>query len=137
MRTLTKYPCRAILFCGAAIIFSGAAGNMNAQEAGAQTQAQTETRVDIANFDAFLDAYTDIDAQLRANPSLINSTEFLESHPQLRAFLDQHPRVREEARQNANSLVRRQNRFDTREQRESRNGRDFDADRNRQGTRNP
>src|SRR5256714_8107180 len=139
MRTLTKYPCRAVVICGTALVFSGFTGNLNAQQAGAQVQTETEGRADIANFDAFLDAHADIDAQLRANPSLLNDSEFLRSHSQLRAFLDEHPRIREEARLNAESLVRRQNRFDTREQRESRRDRDFDAgrDRDRRSNRNP
>src|SRR5437868_4737355 len=137
MRILTKYPCRAVLICGTALVFSGFTGNVNAQQAGAQVQTQTEGRADIASFDAFLDAHADIDAQLRANPSLLNDSEFLRSHSQLRAFLDEHPRIREEARLNAESLVRRQNRFDTREQRESRRDRDLDAGRDRDRRSNP
>ena len=131
MRTLAKYPCRAVLICGTALVVTGFTANLNAQQAGAQAQTQTEGRADVASFDAFLDAHTDIDAQLRANPSLLNDSEYLRSHSQLRAFLDEHPQVREQARLNAESLVRRQNRFDTREQRESRGDRDFDAERNR------
>jgi phage-related protein len=137
MRTLAKYPCRAVLICGAALVFSGFTGNLNAQQAGAQVQTQTQGRADIASFDAFLDAHTDIDAQLRANPSLLNDAEYLRTHLQLRAFLDEHPQIREQARLNAESLVRRQNRFDAREQGESRRDRDFDASRDRDRRANP
>src|SRR2546423_2833786 len=135
MRALAKSPSRAVLICGA-VLLAGSTGNINAQQVETQAQAQTENRAEIANFDAFLDAHVDIDVQLRANPSLLNNAEYLENHPQLRAFLDEHPRIRQEARENADLLVRRQNRFDTREQREA--SRDRDTIRsNRANGRNP
>ncbi len=62
--------------------------------------------------DRFLDSHSDIDRQLDANPSLINNKDFLRDHPDLQAYLTQHPRVTDELTENPNYFMRRENRFE-------------------------
>ena len=99
---------------------------------------------EVANFDKFLDSHPEAAEQLRANPSLINNKEFVERHPELQEFLQQHPRMREEISENPNAFMRREGRFDQREnqaqdrdQNRDRDGqnRDRNFDRDRDGRR--
>jgi hypothetical protein len=113
MRFFATKKCRAVIFGGTLLIFGGMTHNLNAQEA----QAQTSGRAEMAQFDAFLDAHADIDAQLRANPSLLNNAEYLEAHPQLQSFLNQHPQVQTQVGQNPSVVMEREKRFDANEAR--------------------
>ena len=115
MRYFATKKCRAVTFAGTLLIFGGMTRNLNAQEA----QAQTNGRAEMAQFDSFLDAHSDIDAQLRANPSLLNNAEYLEAHPQLQSFLSQHPQVQTQVGQNPSVLMEREKRFDANEARRS------------------
>ena len=78
------------------------------------------TRKEVASFDHFLDKHPDIDKQLDANPGLINDQQFLDHHHDLRAFLKDHPEVREELHENAADFMRRERRFDAAESDRSR-----------------
>src|SRR5437899_7947792 len=60
------------------------------------------------NFDRFLDTHPEIAKQLQANPSLINNPEWVENHPDLRAFLASHPGVREEIQETPRDRKNRQ-----------------------------
>ena len=73
------------------------------------------TRGQLASFDKFLDRHTEIAEQIRKNPSLLDSQQFLKDHPELQAYLQAHPGVREEIQENPNAFVRMENRFDQRE----------------------
>ena len=73
------------------------------------------TRKEIASFDHFLDKHPDIDKQLDANPGLVNDQKFLDHHHDLRAFLKDHPEVREELHENASDFMRREQGFDAAE----------------------
>jgi hypothetical protein len=53
------------------------------------------TRQEVSRMDQFLDKNPNIDQDLRRNPGLVNNAEYLEAHPQLQAFLNQHPNVKE------------------------------------------
>jgi hypothetical protein len=103
--------CRTMVICGTLVAFGGATETLSAQDA----QDQTGARSDIVLFDQFLDAHADIDAQLRANPSLLTNAEYLEAHPQLESFLNQHPQVQAQVKQNPSMLMEREKRFDARE----------------------
>ncbi len=70
------------------------------------------TRGELLNLDRFLDTHSQIESDLRANPSLINDRAYISSHPELQQFLRTHPGVAEEARENPNRLVRREAAFD-------------------------
>jgi len=66
-----------------------------------------------------MDGHPEIAEQLQKDPTLINNKQFVEKHPALQEFLKTHPETREELRENPNSFMRREQRFDQRE--ESRN----------------
>jgi hypothetical protein len=113
MRFFARNKCRAVILCGTLFAFGGITQNLKAQE----TQGQGSRSSDVAQFDAFLDAHADVDAQLRANPSLLTNAEYLEAHPQLETFLNQHPQVQTQVAQNSSFFMEREKRFDAREAR--------------------
>jgi len=63
MRFFAVNKCRAIILGGTLLGSGGITHSLNAQE----VQSQSSGRSEMAQFDAFLDAHVDIDAQLRAN----------------------------------------------------------------------
>lgn len=67
----------------------------------------------LAAFDRFADSHREIADQLRKNPNLINSRNFVNGYPELRAFLQQHPEMSAEMRQNPNAFMQQENGFDT------------------------
>ena len=73
------------------------------------------TREQLADMDRFMDSHPEIAEQLRKDPSLIKNREFVENHPALQEFLQSHPGVREEVNENPNAFMRREERFDRRE----------------------
>ena len=70
---------------------------------------------DLAQFDRFLDGHREIAEQLRKNPSLVNDKQFVQEHAVLQTYLQQHPGINEEIRENPNAFMRQENRFDRRE----------------------
>ena len=73
------------------------------------------TRGELARFDQFLDGHREIAEQVRKNPSLLDNREFVQNHPELQTYLQQHPGVREEIKENPNAFMRQEDRFDRRE----------------------
>jgi hypothetical protein len=73
------------------------------------------THRELANMDRFLDSHREIAEQLRKDPSLIDNRQWVANHPALQQFLQTHPRVREEFRENPNAFMREEERFDRRE----------------------
>jgi hypothetical protein len=59
----------------------------------------------------------------------VNNAEYLEAHPQLQQFLNQHPNVKEEIAENPRYFMQRENRFDANESARRDRDRDFDRDR--------
>jgi phage-related protein len=112
-RFFEKPGCCAIFVCGVLLALGSTWSSVSAQD----TSVQATSRSDVSLFDSFLDAHTDLDAQLRANPALLNNAEFLEAHPQLQSFLNQHPDIQAQVRQNPSFFMQRQQRFDARENR--------------------
>src|SRR5437588_12286791 len=88
-----------------------------AQQVPQQTPNPDITRQELANFDRFLDTHPEIAKQLQANPSLINNPEWVENHPDLRAFLASHPGVREEIQETPRFFMQRERRFENTESR--------------------
>jgi phage-related protein len=72
-------------------------------------------RGQMASMDRFLDSHPEIFEQLRKDPSLVNNKEFVEKHPALQSYLQQHPGVREEFGENPNAFMRQEQRFDRQE----------------------
>jgi hypothetical protein len=85
-------------------------------------------RQELANFNRFLDGHREISEQLRKDPSLVNNQEFVKNHPALQTYLQDHPAVREESKENPNSFMQAENRYDRHED-------DRTGDRNRAGDR--
>lgn len=72
-------------------------------------------RDELANFDRFLDSHREISEQVRRDPSLLDKPEFVKDHPALQSYLQQHPGVRDQLRDNPNSFMQAEARFDHRE----------------------
>src|SRR5216684_2868009 len=70
------------------------------------------TRQDLARFDQFLDGHQEIAQQLRRDPSLVNDHNYVQATPELQTFLQDHPGVREEIKENPNYFMRQENRYD-------------------------
>jgi hypothetical protein len=70
------------------------------------------TRKESAQFDRFADSHREIAEQLRRNPSLVNNKEFVDQHPALLAYMQDHPEMRDQINQNPNAFLRQDNRFD-------------------------
>ena len=51
------------------------------------------TRQELASFDSFLDSHPEMGEQLRRNPSLVDDREYVKNHPELQAYLQDHPGV--------------------------------------------
>jgi phage-related protein len=73
------------------------------------------TRRELANFDAFLDKHPETAEQLRKNPTLSDNKEFLQNHPALQQFLQEHSGVREQLAQDPRVFMRQENRYDRRD----------------------
>lgn len=72
------------------------------------------TRRELANFDAFLDKHPETAEQLRKNPTLADNKEFLQNHPALQQFLQDHSGVHEQLAQDPRVFMREEDRFDRR-----------------------
>jgi hypothetical protein len=64
------------------------------------------TRRDLAQFDQFLDGHRETADQLRKTPSLIDDPQYLQSHPELNAYLQDHTSVKQEISQQPNTFMR-------------------------------
>jgi len=99
------------------------------QSAGPQDNRSAQdsdiTRQELARFDQFLDSHPEIAKDLRKKPSLVNDDKFLKKHPALQIYLQDHPGIREEIKENPKAFMLAENRYDRREdRREARGDRD-------------
>ena len=92
------------------------------------------TRQELAQFDRFLDGHRETAEQLRRKPALVNDPDFIDRHPELRTYFQQHPAVREELKENPNAFMREEERFDNRQ--DTRDRRDDDRNGDRDVARN-
>jgi phage-related protein len=70
------------------------------------------TRQELQNFDNFLDTHPAIDSELTKDPKLIDSSEYIAAHPELKTFLSNHPGVREEMKETPRFFMHREEQFD-------------------------
>jgi hypothetical protein len=77
-------------------------------------------RAERDGFDRFLDSHREIAEQVRKNPSLVDNDQFSKNHPELQAYLQEHPGVREDIRENPNGFMEQGNKFESREGNEDR-----------------
>ena len=73
------------------------------------------THSELARFDQFLDSHREIGEQLRKDPSLVNNQDFERNHPTLHTYLQDHPKIREELKENPNAFMRDEDRYDRHE----------------------
>src|SRR5258708_33581237 len=114
-KTLMKHFAATI--AATSLLWLGPATYAQSEQAQDRSRAQGSdiTRDELARFDQFLDSHREIAEQLRKDPSLVKNGEFLENHQALQTYLQQHPGIREELRENPNAFMRKENRFDRRE----------------------
>ncbi len=72
-------------------------------------------RTELAQFDQFLGAHPEIAEQLRKDPSLANNREFVKNHPALQTYLHDHPQTRDALKDDPNTFMSAENRFDRNE----------------------
>jgi phage-related protein len=72
-------------------------------------------RRDVTQFDQFLDSHREIGEQLRKDPSLIDNKEFVQKHPALQTYLNEHQGFREQIRENPDAFLRQKDRYDRQE----------------------
>jgi hypothetical protein len=70
------------------------------------------TRQELQNFDKFLDTHPVVDGELTKNPRLIERSEYISAHPELKSFLADHPGVREEMKETPRFFMHREEQFE-------------------------
>ncbi|MGC2418509.1 MAG: hypothetical protein WA434_12230 [Candidatus Acidiferrales bacterium] len=66
----------------------------------------------VVQFDRFMDSHPDIATQVRQKPWLLTNYNFLQSHPDLNAFLKARPQLNAEISQNSTAFMQLENRLD-------------------------
>jgi hypothetical protein len=78
------------------------------------------THREAASLDVFLDAHPGIERDLRKDPSLAKSPEFLSRHPEFSEYLGKHPAVKADLAENPKAFMRREAQYEKNEKREIR-----------------
>jgi hypothetical protein len=68
-------------------------------------------RSELGQFSRFLDSHRDIADQLRSNPTLADNYNFLQSHPELRTYLQDHTAVQQALHENAVTFMKEEEGF--------------------------
>src|SRR5512132_428179 len=106
--------CRRYLLAGAVSVSLLAAPAALAFAAGipGAPQERKDARAmrdpDLDALDTFLDSTPEVSKDVHQNPSLLNDPNYLSSHPGLEKFLQEHPKVREQARRNPGAVLRQE-----------------------------
>src|SRR5215469_2506141 len=87
------------------------------EERGERAQPPEAMPRELAELDRFLDSHPRVNQDLQANPGLVNDRNYLNTHPQFAQFLETHPILQQRFSANPNSFIRREGRFDAREDR--------------------
>ena len=90
-------------------------------------------RKELASFDQFLDHHKNIDKDLEKDPNRINDPKFLKEHSDLRKFMEKHPQISEEFKENPRDFMRQESRFE-RSDRDRHMDRDARADKDKHKT---
>jgi hypothetical protein len=62
-------------------------------------------RGELTSFGQFLNGHDSVAQQLAKNPSLANNQEYMETHPELKAYLQAHPAVQQELKENPQAFM--------------------------------
>ena len=65
---------------------------------------QPDRTRDAADFNRFLDTHREVGEQVRKNPYLVNDRTFVKNHPDLQAYFQQNPGIRDELNRNPNAF---------------------------------
>ena len=63
-------------------------------------------RGELSSFGQFLGGHQNIAQQISKDPSLVNNAEYMQNHPELKAYLQAHPGVQEELKENPQAFMR-------------------------------
>ena len=106
-------------------------GQQGGQQDRQDSHSDDIARRDLARFDQFLDSHREDAEQLRKTPALVDDPQFLQGHPQLNTYLQDHPSVKQEISQRPDTFMRLEDRYS--QDRDARDrdagGPDHDADR--------
>jgi hypothetical protein len=72
-------------------------------------------REELAHFDQFLDTHRETAEQLRKDPSPVDNQDFLQHHPALQTYLQDHTELREQIKSNPNAFMQQEARYDNHE----------------------
>jgi hypothetical protein len=78
---------------------------------GLRSDALPNDRVEVANFDRFLDSHREIAEQLRRDPSLADNQKFVQNHPALQTYLQQNPAIRDQLGRDPSFFMRQEDNF--------------------------
>lgn len=84
------------------------------QNAPRSIQTNDTTRRELVHFNQFLDGHPEIAEQVRKDPSLLEKRDFVDTHPALQTYLQDHPGIRDEIIENPNAFMRQEDNFDRR-----------------------
>ena len=62
-------------------------------------------RGEVASFGQFLGGHENIAQQIAKNPALVNNAEYMENHPELKAYLQAHPGVQAQLKENPQAFM--------------------------------
>jgi hypothetical protein len=66
---------------------------------------------ELASFDHFLNDHREVAEQLRKDPSLVDNSQFVKTHPALQTYLQDHPEVRTALKDNPNGFMQQEARY--------------------------
>jgi hypothetical protein len=107
--TMTVFCLPGLAHAQSSAMQTGATQSATAQDRPQDRPAvQTDdiTRRDLARFDQFLSSHRDVADELRRTPSLIDDPQYLQRHPELNAYHQDHPSVKQEISQQPNTFMR-------------------------------
>jgi hypothetical protein len=91
-----------------------AKGVMN-REAAFDRKGRDLTKAEVKAFDDFLDQHKAIDKDLSKHPALVNDPNYLAKHPELQAFLNSNPQIKQDLAEHPRAFMKAERRFDARE----------------------
>jgi hypothetical protein len=87
------------------------------EERALRLERRNVTHGELQRFDKFLDAHPGIAEDLTADPAIADNRAYLAAHPELAEFLRTHPGIRSELAVTPNYFMKRETRYDRREER--------------------
>ena len=87
-------------------------GDQDARDRAANGADRDNERKDKDQFDRFLDGHREIAEQVRKDPSLVNDRKFVQNHPDLQAYVQSNPGLRQDVKQDPDAFKQEDNRYD-------------------------